>query len=206
MENFSTERSDAMRANMINHVAEHSSRGLRRALMACGLVVAGVVVGAGASAGALASTGLLKTDVVLQPRVPNYGSAPDFVLSLQSVGADVDEPEDPHDTLILLGLSADELRQYEDFRGLSVWSGESDYGTSCLLVAHPVQGLLEGIGDAQCSPDGVDTIADVPLCEGCYAGGVFGSLPVGSLIRFVLKGDHVDVYVYVRADRSASSG
>jgi hypothetical protein len=66
-------------------------------------------------------------------------------------------------------------------------------------VAHPGQGLLEGIGDAQCSPDGLDTIADVTLCSGCSAEEVFGSLPTGSLIRFVLKGDRVDVYVYERA-------
>ena len=143
------------------------------------------------------------SDVQLR-RPNNYGPAPDYVLA-ERVGADADEPKDPHGTLNLLGLSKDGLRQYEDFRGLSVWSGVSRYGTACLLVAHPVQGLLEGIGDAQCSPDGLDTIGEVTLCSGCSASEVFGGLPTGSLIRFVLKGDRVDVYVYVRAPDSSAS-
>lgn len=206
MVHFNPERSDTIRANLINHIAENAPPRRRRALWAAGFVLAGALVGAGASAGALAGSGMFTAGDV-QLRVPNYGPAPDYVLELERVGADADEPKDPHGTLNLLGLSKDGLRQYEDFRGLSVWSGASRYGTACLLVAHPVQGLLEGIGDAQCSPDGLDTIADVPLCSGCSAPEVFAGLPTGSLIRFVLKGDRVDVYVYVRApDPSASQG
>ncbi|TFC04380.1 hypothetical protein E3O42_05135 [Cryobacterium adonitolivorans] len=126
---------------------------------------------------------------------PEYGLPPDFVLGLESVGADADGPKDPHGTLDRLGLSSDKLRRYEDFGYLSVWSGESRQGTACLLVAHPVQGLSEGIGAEGCSPDGLDTIAD------------FVQIPTGSLTRFVLKGDHVDVYMFMRAaDPSAPRG
>lgn len=135
--------------------------------------------------------------------------APDYVLALKSVGADADEPKDPHGTLNLLGLSTDELRRYEDFRGLGVWSGESRYGTACLLVAHPGQGLREGIGDERCSPEGLDTIADLvnPGSDGYNSGGVFADLTNGSLIRFVLNGDHVDVHLYMSAtDPIASQG
>lgn len=204
MVNFNPERSDTIRANLINHIAETPPSRRRRALWSAGLVLAGAVAGAGASVGAFAGSGMFAADDA-QQRVPNYGAAPDYVLALESVGADADQPKDPHDTLDLLGLRADALRQYEDFRGLSIWSGESRDGMDCLLVAHHTQGLLEGIGDAQCSPEGIDTIADVPLCSGCEAPGVFTGLPTGSLIRFVLKGDHVDVYIYVRAaDRAAS--
>jgi hypothetical protein len=202
MVNFTPERSDTIRANLINHIAENPPPRRRRALWSAGLVLAGAVVGIGASVGAFAGTGMFTT---VQTRVPNYGPAPEYVLPLESVGADADQPKDPHGTLKMLGLTADELRQYEDFRGLSVWSGESRDGMACLLVAHPVQGLLEGIGDARCSPEGLDTIAEVPLCSGCSAPGVFTGLPTGSLIRFVLKGDHVDVYVYVRAADSVAS-
>jgi hypothetical protein len=198
MVNFTPDRAETIRAALINHVAENRRPRRRRALWATALVFAGALAGAGASAAALAPSGMLAPADV-QPRVPNYGPGPEFVLALEAVGADVDEPHDPHGTLDLLGLSPGGLRQYEDFRGLSVWSGESRQGTDCLLVAHPVQGLLEGIGDARCSPDGLDTIADLPLCAGCAAPGVFDGLPTGSLIRFVLKGDHVDVYEYVRA-------
>jgi len=195
---FTPERSDTIRANLISHIAENPPRRRRRALWAAGLVLAGALAGAGASAGAFANGMLPVPDADVQLRVPNYGPAPDHVLALESAAA---EPIDRHGTLDLLGLSSDELRQYEGFGGLWVWSGESRYGTTCLLVAHPGQGLLEGIGDAQCSPDdGIDTVADIPLCSGCTTPhGLFTGLPTGSLIRFVLKGDHVDVYVYVRA-------
>ncbi|MBB2924088.1 hypothetical protein [Cellulomonas cellasea] len=210
MASFTSERSDAIRAHLINHVAENRPPRRRRAVWGAGFLVAGALVGAGTSAAALAATGTLDPaprDVQVQLRVPNYGPAPDHVLELEGTGADVDEPKDPHGTLDLLGLSTTGLQEYEDFRGLSVWSGASRYDTDCLLVAHPGQGLLEGIGDAQCSPDGVDTIADVPLCSGCSAPHVFAGMPTGSLIRFVLQGDHVDVYVYVRArDRSEPEG
>ncbi|MCR2784008.1 MULTISPECIES: hypothetical protein [unclassified Microbacterium] len=204
MVDFTPRRADSIRAALINHVAENRRPRRRRALWAAGLVLAGALAGAGASAAALAPAGLFAPADV-QPRVPNYGPGPEYVLELQAVGADVDEPKDPHGTLTMLGLSPGELRQYENYRGLSIWSGESRHGTACLLVAHPVQGLLEGIGDARCSPEGLDTIADLTLCSGCSAPDVFDGLPTGSLIRFVLKGDHVDVYVYVRAAYPISS-
>lgn len=217
MVHFNPERSDTIRANLINHIAENAPPRRRRALWAAGFVLAGALVGAGALAGALAVSGMFTAGDV-QLRVPNYGpapnygTAPDYVLELERVGADA-EPKDPHGTLNLLGLSKDGLRQYEDVSGLSVWSGVSRYGTACLLVAHPGQGLLEGIGDARCFPDGLDPIVDLTGCSPtpeateCSSSGVFGDLPTGSLVRFVLRGDRVDVYVYVRApDLSASQG
>ena len=113
---------------------------------------------------------------------PDFGQPADFVLALESEGADADEPKDPHGTLDRLGLNVDEMRRYEDIGYLSVWSGDSRHGTVCLLVAHPGQGLNEGIGAEACEAEGVDIIADL-------------SMPNGSLIRFVLLGDHVDVYM-----------
>jgi hypothetical protein len=136
--------------------------------------------------------------------------APDYVLALESVGVEADEPKDPHGTLNSLGLSTDELGRYEDFRGLSVWSGASRYGMTCLLVAHPGQGLREGIGDEGCAPEGLDTIAELEYSgnvDGYNYGGVFADFPTVGLIRFVLRDDHVDVYLYVSAaDPIASQG
>lgn len=111
--------------------------------------------------------------------------APDFVLALESVGADADEPQDNLGTLDALGLSANELRQYEDFRGLSVWSGESRYGTVCLLVADFA--IRERNGAEGCSPKGLETVAEVVWFQ------------AQGLTRFVLNGDHVEVYVFHRA-------
>ncbi|WP_456824540.1 hypothetical protein [Cellulomonas sp. P5_E12] len=132
------------------------------------------------------------------PDVPeDYVLAQDYVLALESVGADADEPIDRHGTLNALDLSADEMRRYEDVGGLSVWSGESRNGTTCLLVAHPVQGLREGIGAEACSRKGLDPIAELGPLYGfdVLPPGVFAGLPNGSVIRFTLEGDHVNVYV-----------
>ncbi len=139
-------------------------------------------------------------------REPTYGPGPDYVLALESVAV---APDDPHGILDALGISPDELRRYEDFRGLSVWSGESRYGLTCLLVAVPGQGLREGLSAEGCSPGGLEPIAELvhPGSDGFSTGAVFAGLPTGGLIRFVLLGDHVSVYLFVRvADPSGSQG
>jgi hypothetical protein len=110
---------------------------------------------------------------------------PDFVLALKSVGADTDEPQDRLGTLDALGLRANELRQYENFREFHVWSGESRYGMVCLFVADFA--IRERNGAEGCSPRGFETVAEVVWFHS------------GGLTRFVLKGDHVEVYVFTRA-------
>jgi hypothetical protein len=111
--------------------------------------------------------------------------APDFVLPLKSVGADADEPQDNLGTLDALGLSANELRQYENFKGLRVWSGESRYGMVCLLLAD--EAIRERNGVEGCSPKGLETVADSVWFQD------------QGLTRFVLNGDRVEVYVFHRA-------
>ena len=88
---------------------------------------------------------------------PGNVPTPDFVLALKSVGEEADAPNDLHGTLAALGIRADELRRYEDFDGLNVWSGESRYGMACVFVAVPVQGLREGYG-----AEGVRPTASTP--------------------------------------------
>ncbi|ALV43611.1 hypothetical protein AU252_22570 [Pseudarthrobacter sulfonivorans] len=111
--------------------------------------------------------------------------APDFVLALESVGADADKPQDNLGTLDALGLNANELRQYENFGRHRVWSGESRYGTVCLLVAD--YAIRERNGAEGCSPKGLETVAEMMWSHD------------QGLHRFVLNGDHVEVYVFHRA-------
>jgi hypothetical protein len=126
-----------------------------------------------------------------------YVPAPDHVLALKSDGAAADQAHDPGGKLDALGISPGELKRYEDFHGpevysLAVWSGESRYGMTCLLLSHAGQPISDGGGAAEgCSLRGQDTIADIS-----------GTV---SLTRLVLRGDHVDVYVYQGgADPNAS--
>ena len=130
----------------------------------------------------------------------SYVPAPDHVLALKSDGAAADQPNDPGGKLNALGISPDELKRYEDFHGpdvwgyVTVWSGESRYGMTCLLLSASGQPISDGGRAAEgCSLKGADTIADISGSD--------------SLTRFVLKGDHVDVYVYEGgADPNASQG
>jgi hypothetical protein len=110
---------------------------------------------------------------------------PDFVLALKSVGADTDEPQDRLVTLDAMGLRANELRQYENFGDRRVWSGESRYGMVCLLVADFA--IRERNGAEGCSPKGLETVAEMMWAQD------------QGLHRFVLNGDHVEVYVFHRA-------
>lgn len=131
------------------------------------------------------------TSTEMAPPVPdaqhrgNVVAAPDFVLALKSVGADVDEPKDNLGTLDALGLRASELRQYESFNGHRVWSGESRYGMVCLLVADFA--IRERNGTEGCSPKGLQTVAEAVWFQ------------AQGLTRFVLNGDQVEVYVFHRA-------
>jgi hypothetical protein len=134
-----------------------------------------------------------------QKRGP-YVPAPDHVLALRSDGAAADQPHDPGGKLDALGISPGQLKRYEDFPGpdvwgyVTVWSGESRYGMTCLLLSASGQPISDGGRAAEgCSLKGADTIADI---NGSH-----------SLIRFVLNGDHINVYVYEDgADPNASHG
>ena len=126
-----------------------------------------------------------------------YVPAPDHVLALKSDGAAADQPSDPGGKLDALGISPDALKRYEDFQGpdvwnINVWSGESRYGMTCLLVAVSGQPISDGGRAAEgCSLKGSDTIADI--------------MGTDSLTRLVLRDDHVYVYVYEGgADPNAS--
>lgn len=129
----------------------------------------------------------MPTDTAEALLVPDGGAqpvAPAAVLAPVSFGADADEPRDPDGTLDALGLSADELRQYEDFNGVKVWSGSSRYGMLCLL------GVLddrEATSAEGCAPEGLETTAEMEWFQN------------EGLTRYVLRGDHVEVYTYLRA-------
>jgi len=128
----------------------------------------------------------IPTDTSTALPVPDGGAqppAPDAVLALVSIGAEADEPRDPRGTLALLGLNVDELRQYQNFDGIKVWSGQSRSGMVCLFV---VLDDREASSAQGCSPDGLEPTADMEWFQN------------EGLSRYVLKGDHVERYTYVR--------
>ena len=129
------------------------------------------------------------------PGPGSYVPAPDYVLALKSVGEDADPSIDPNGTLDGLGIDADQVRRYEDFQSLGVWSGESSSGMTCLFVGPLGERRGQVFSYAACSLAGMDVISDHQI---------HGR---DSLTRFVLKGDQVHVYEYeVGADPYASQG
>ncbi|MEV5070859.1 hypothetical protein MRBLMI12_002475 [Microbacterium sp. LMI12-1-1.1] len=177
-----------------------------RRLVILGAAIAALALIAGYVAGtsrllAPVLTPPAESSTVQMPPVPDsfpqglYLPSPHEILALRSVGEDADRPNDRHGVLESLGISPDELRRYQNFDGLNIWGGESRYGMACLFVAVPVQGIREGYSAEGCSPEGFDTIAELPQ-QG-----------TDSVMRFVLGKDHVSVYVYERtADPRGSQG
>jgi hypothetical protein len=125
-----------------------------------------------------------RADDVLAPE--REVTTADFLLAEVPDGA---TPPDPHGSLDRLGLQAKDLQRYQDFEQLGVWSGLSHFGTTCLLVANPNQGLNDELGTEGCSPPGVDTPADL----------LFLGPQSRTLIRFVLDDGYVAVHVYAKA-------
>ncbi|MGC5171012.1 hypothetical protein ACLQ2Q_10195 [Microbacterium sp. DT81.1] len=122
--------------------------------------------------------------------VSSLAPRPDFVLQLQGPAGDEQEITDMNSSITWLGLDPEQLLRFEDFRGFRVWSGPTQYGTDCLIISRVDQGLA-ALG---CSPAGLATIADLQRYSG-VTDEVFADMPTGSMIRFVLDGDRVEVFL-----------
>ena len=84
MNDFTPERSDAIRAGLVDAVEADRPR-RRRGVWGAALVLAGVLAGAGASAGAFAATGLLVANPPAQPAGQPTPAAPDAVIAPDDV-------------------------------------------------------------------------------------------------------------------------
>lgn len=91
-----------------------------------------------------------------------------------------------------LEIDVSSLRAYESYRGVQPWSGVDAWGSPCLF-------LLERSSDnllaAECMPREAPLLADIGAWP--YRGGDFAKgLANGSIIRFHLAGDSVEVYLH----------
>lgn len=98
-----------------------------------------------------------------------------------------------------LGLERSDLRLHDEFRGLQVWSGETEAGSRCLFIT----GALSSNWGRSCTPSGLDPTIDLYKYAG-FNDRVFGYIPDGSVIRFVLRGDAVEVWI-AQAQTQAST-
>ena len=90
-------------------------------------------------------------------------------------------------------VSTSSLRGFQPWGELEVWGAQSALGNRCLLIMEPSTDSLHA---ASCVPPPAQPIAevyDVPVASG---EGWHEGLPVGSVVRFVLEGDVVEVWVF----------
>jgi len=118
-----------------------------------------------------------------------WTARPDIIAAI-----DPDAPVDPTEAWIrqaerALEVDAGTLQQYEQVQGVTMWTGTNAAGARCLIV---VWGELWGNGS--CAPDPLDPVVDfrvnpdipMPLAAPLDEGGV---------VRFVARGDVVEIWV-----------
>jgi hypothetical protein len=96
---------------------------------------------------------------------------------------------DPLD-LELYGVRAEPAVRYESFHDLQVWSARTVNGSSCIVVATDAGEWIA----TSCAPEPLEPTADVTFFEGMRP--IDGlELPDGSLLRFVLREDVMEVWI-----------
>jgi hypothetical protein len=84
------------------------------------------------------------------------------------------------------------LRGYGSYLGLEIWSGVNAFDSPCLVAVHRANDILS---ESSCAPSAADLIMDVSSSGDGFEG--FGGRAGDGIIRFMLRGDTVDAYVYI---------
>ena len=121
-------------------------------------------------------------------------SAPRPDATLHPSGAAVD---DRLPGLLLRGaprlkIEVSTLRGYESYLGLEIYSGVNAFDSPCLVALHRASGNLS---DVRCAPAPADLMMDVASSRDGFEG--FEGRAGDGIIRFVLRDDTVDAYVYL---------
>jgi len=94
------------------------------------------------------------------------------------------------------------LRAFEPILGLEVWSAHTGLGNTCLLIIEPFTDDLLAVGCVPAPAQPTVEIYDVPVA---WMEKWTESFPTGSVMRFVLTGDAVDVWVFEGTPRRRST-
>lgn len=111
---------------------------------------------------------------------------------LAATQSTVQERQDLIDQIDLasFGMVGSRLQPFADFRELSVWSATSSSGVTCLLVRSDSDGVFE-VG---CTPAPLQPSIDLRVGEQVRPE-LVGDLAMDSVVRFVLRGDEVGVWI-----------
>jgi len=130
------------------------------------------------AAGALVVAGLATALLVSAPR-------PDATLYPTAAEAD-------NEGAARRAIGTSTLRSYGPYLGLEIWSGVNEFDSPCLVAVHRANGSLSG---ARCAPAPADVIMDVRSSGDGFEG--FDGIAGDGIIRFILRGETVDAYVYL---------
>jgi len=90
----------------------------------------------------------------------------------------------------MYGIQADSPVRYQPFHDLEVWSARTEQGSTCIVVTSAAGEWMA----AGCAPEPLDPVADIQYYSGMRP--VDGlELPNGSVVRFILRGDVIEVSV-----------
>lgn len=90
------------------------------------------------------------------------------------------------DELNYLGISPSDVRLYEEFRGLNIWSGPRGTSTTCMFVTTDARPRWR----VDCAPWNAEPTIDlIQYRESSRLSGIeaWGDMPVGSMIRLILR-------------------
>jgi hypothetical protein len=87
-----------------------------------------------------------------------------------------------------LEIDGSTLRSYGSYLGLELWSSQNAFGSTCLLAVQP---SIDIVSEVDCAPPPADLFIDVSS-----SGDEYDGFPGEGIIRFWLRGDTVDAYLY----------
>lgn len=91
-----------------------------------------------------------------------------------------------------LEINSSTLRDYGSYLGLEIWSAENAFDSPCLVAVHRAS---ENLSESRCAPPAAELFVDVSSSGDGFEG--FEGLAGDGIIRFVLRDDTVDAYVYL---------
>ncbi|WP_457963817.1 hypothetical protein M1E17_20620 [Arthrobacter sp. D1-29] len=94
--------------------------------------------------------------------------------------------------LLVEGMEASTLRGHGSYLGLEIYSGVNAFDSPCLVALHRASRTLS---EYRCTPAPADLIMDVSSHGDGFEG--FEGRAGDGIIRFVLRYDTVDAYVYL---------
>ena len=131
------------------------------------------------------AVGIVTTTMVLS------GPRPEATLYPTRAAVD-DQVRELVEGVPMLLVEASTLRGYGSYLGLEIWSGVDRFDSPCLVAVHRASGNLS---KARCAPAPADLIMDVASSGDGFEG--FEGRSGDGIIRFILRDDKVDAYVYL---------